>query len=126
MTLRQGLLFRCILAIGPTRWPRCCQPLSNSIFITTLSTTLTVLVALCAAYFFARVRIPGSAFLWNALLVLMMMPTIANLVPLFRLLTNMNLINTLTALILVGAAGGQAFAIFVLRQFRGRSTPGIV
>jgi ABC-type glycerol-3-phosphate transport system permease component len=98
-------------------WDQVVPALANSVFVTTLSTALTVLVALAAAYFFARVRVPGSAFLWNALLVLMMMPTIANLVPLFRLLTDMNLINTLTALILVGAAGGQAFAIFVLRQF---------
>ena len=42
---------------------------------------------------------------------------IANLVPLFRLLRDMNLLNTLTALILVGAAQGQIFAIFMLRNF---------
>jgi len=60
---------------------------------------------------------PFSGFLWNAVLVLMMMPTIANLVPLFRLLRDLNLLNTLSALILVGSAGGQVFAIFVLRSF---------
>ena len=98
-------------------WEKVVPALANSVFITSLSTVLTVLTALAAAYFFARVRILGSALLWNALLVLMMMPTIANLVPLFRLLTQINLINTLSALILVGAAGGQAFAIFVLRGF---------
>ncbi len=91
--------------------------LSNSVFVASCSTMLTLLLALGAAYFFARVRVPGTAFLWNALLVLMMMPTIANLVPLFRLLTDLSLVNTLTALILVGAAGGQTFAIFVLRDF---------
>ena len=42
---------------------------------------------------------------------------IANLVPLFRLIRDMNLLNTLTALILVGAAQGQIFAIFMLRNF---------
>ena len=47
----------------------------------------------------------------------MMMPTIANLVPLFRLLTTLNLVNTLSALIIVGASAGQVFAIFVLRNF---------
>lgn len=90
---------------------------ANSVFVTATSTVLTILLALGGAYFFARVRVPGSAFLWNALLVLMMMPTIANLVPLFRLLGTLDLVNTLTALIVVGAAGGQAFAIFVLRGF---------
>jgi multiple sugar transport system permease protein len=47
----------------------------------------------------------------------MMMPMIANLVPLFRLLKDLSLLNTLSALILVGAAQGQIFAIFMLREF---------
>jgi multiple sugar transport system permease protein len=36
---------------------------------------------------------------------------------LFELLRNLNLLNTLTALVLVGASGGQIFCIFVLRSF---------
>ncbi len=47
----------------------------------------------------------------------MMMPLIANLGPLFRLLSDLNLLNTLAALIIVAAASGQIFAIFVLRNF---------
>jgi multiple sugar transport system permease protein len=60
---------------------------------------------------------PLSNFFWNALLVLLMMPSVANLVPLFRLLADLNLLNTLSALILVGTSAGQIFAIFVLRNF---------
>ena len=41
---------------------------------------------------------------WNALLVLLMMPSVANLVPLFRLLADLNLLNTLAALIIVGTS----------------------
>ncbi|MEI8196261.1 MAG: ABC transporter permease subunit [Phycisphaerae bacterium] len=100
-----------------TAWEAVIPALANSIFITTASTVLTLLLALSAAYFFARVKVPGSTLLWNALLLLMMMPTIANLVPLFRLLISLNLVNTLTALVAVGAAGGQVFAIFMLRNF---------
>lgn len=100
-----------------TAWQAVIPALANSIFITTASTVLTLVLALSAAYFFARVKVPGSTLLWNALLILMMMPTIANLVPLFRLLISLNLINTLTALVAVGAAGGQVFAIFMLRNF---------
>jgi ABC-type glycerol-3-phosphate transport system permease component len=98
-------------------WHAVIPSLANSIFITTLSTAITLVFALGGAYFFARVKVPGSTFLWNALLLLMMMPTIANLVPLFRLLIDLKLANTLTALIAVGAAGGQVFAIFMLRNF---------
>jgi len=98
-------------------WRLVMPAVANSIFISISGTVLTLCVALGAAYFFARQRMPLSHFFWNAILILMMMPMIANLVPLFRLLRDMNLLNTLAALILVGAASGQAFAIFVLRNF---------
>jgi ABC-type glycerol-3-phosphate transport system permease component len=98
-------------------WRQVMPTVANSIFISTSVTVLTLGFALCAAYFFARQKMPLSSFFWNAILVLMMMPMIANMVPLFRLLMDLNLVNTFAALILVGAASGQVFAIFVLRNF---------
>ena len=98
-------------------WRTILPSLANSLFVSTMSTLFTLALAVGAAYFFARKKLPMSGVLWNGLLVLMMMPTIANLIPLFRLLNDLSLVNTLTALILVSAAGGQAFAIFVLRTF---------
>lgn len=98
-------------------WGMISPSLANSIFISTTSTVITLFLSLCGAYFFTRLRMPLSGFLWNAQLILLMMPTIANLVPLFRLLGSMNLLNTFTALIFVGASSGQIFGIFVLRNF---------
>lgn len=100
-----------------TAWDLVTPTIANSVFLSVSSTLLMIVLALMAAYFFARLRMPLSGFLWNAILILMMMPMIANLVPLFRLLKDLNLLNTLTALILVGAAQGQIFAIFMLREF---------
>jgi len=100
-----------------TAWTMISPAVANSVFLSTTATVFIVLFGLAGAYFFARLKVPGSSFLWNALLLLMMMPMIANLVPLFILLRDMSLLNTLTALILVGASGGQAFAIFVFRNF---------
>ena len=98
-------------------WHMVTPTLANSVCISFFSTVLMLALALLGAYFFARLRMPMSGFLWNALLLLMMMPMIANLVPLFRLLKDLSLLNTLSALILVGAAQGQIFAIFMLREF---------
>ena len=100
-----------------TAWRMVSPTVANSIFLSTTATFFIVIFGLAGAYFFGRLRVPLSSFLWNALLLLMMMPMIANLVPMFILLRDMNLLNTLTALILVGASGGQAFAIFVFRNF---------
>jgi multiple sugar transport system permease protein len=98
-------------------WAQVGPSVANSVFISTVSTSLVLMLALCGAYFFSRLRMPLSGFLWNALLIMMMMPAIANLVPLFRLLSSMNLLNTLSALILVNASAGQITAVFVLRSF---------
>jgi ABC-type glycerol-3-phosphate transport system permease component len=98
-------------------WKTIAPSVANSIFISTTGTVMTLWFALCGAYFFARVRMPLSGLIWNAFLVLLMMPSVANLVPLFRLLKDMHLLNTLTALILVGTSGGLVLAIFVLRNF---------
>lgn len=98
-------------------WQTVMPSVANSLFISIGATFLTLALALAAAYFFARQRMPLSGAMWNALLILLIMPTIANLMPLFCLLRDMHLLNTLTALILVGASGGQAFAIFILRSF---------
>ena len=98
-------------------WRLVMPTVANSIFISVSATVVTLCLAMLAAYFFARQKMPLSSFFWNAILILMMMPMIANLVPLFRLLKDLNLLNTLAALILVGAASGQVFAIFVLRNF---------
>ncbi len=91
--------------------------LANSIFISFSATILVVSMALLAAYFFSRLKMPLSSFFWNAILILMVMPTIANLVPLFRILKSMGLLNTLTALVIVGASEGVVAAIFILRRF---------
>jgi ABC-type glycerol-3-phosphate transport system permease component len=100
-----------------TAWELVTPPVANSMFLSISSTVLTLFFGLCSAYFFARYRMPMSTFLWNAILILMMMPAIANLVPLFTLLRDLSLLNTLSALIIVGASGGQVFAIFMLRSF---------
>jgi len=91
--------------------------IANTIFVAVSGTVGTLVFALLGAYFFARYRMPFGRVLWALFMVLMMLPTIANLVPLFSLLKNLSLLNTLWALILVGMAGAQAFNLFVLRNF---------
>lgn len=90
---------------------------ANTVFVAVTGTVASLFVALMAAYFFARYRMPLHGFFWSAFLLLMLMPSVANIVPLFTLLKSMNLLNTLWALIIVGVAGGQVFNIYVLRNF---------
>jgi len=91
--------------------------IANSIFVAVLGTAGTLVLGLLAAYFFARYKMPLSSLFWSALMLLMLMPGIANLVPLFILLKKMHLLNTLWALVVVGISGGQVITIYILRNF---------
>ena len=90
---------------------------ANTIFVAVLSAVATLFLAVLGAYFFARYKMPFSNLLWFLFLILLLMPSIANIVPLFNLLKNMNLLNSLFALIIVHTAGGQAFNILILKNF---------
>jgi ABC-type glycerol-3-phosphate transport system permease component len=89
----------------------------NTIFICVASVTLTFVLTLNGAFFFARYNMPGKTFFWYFFLILMLMPVVANLVPLFMLLKKLNFLNTFYALIVVYVAGGQVVQIYVLRNF---------
>lgn len=91
--------------------------LANTAFVALGGTLASLGLAILGAYFFARYRMPGGHILWSLFLVLMLLPSVANIVPLFLLLKSLSLLNTLWALIIVGVAAGQVFNIFVLRNF---------
>jgi ABC-type glycerol-3-phosphate transport system permease component len=91
--------------------------IANTAFVAVIGTFCSIVFALMGAYFFARYRMPFSGIFWAFFLLLMLMPSVANLVPLFVLLKELSLLNTLWALISVGVAGAQVLNIYVLRNF---------
>ena len=101
-------------AIG---WQTISGYIANSIVISVLAVVLTLVPALLSAFVFARFRFPGKTVLWYALLGLLFMPGIMNLVPLFTLLRDLNMLNSMLALSTLYAVGGQVFCVFVLRNF---------
>lgn len=98
-------------------WSLVSSYIANSILVSTVSVILTLVTALMAAFVFARYAFWGKTFLWYALLGLLFMPGIMNLVPLFILMRDLNLLNSLMGLIILYAVGGQVFCVFVLRNF---------
>ena len=91
--------------------------IANTVFVAVTGTVVSLFLSILGAYFFARYKMPFSGALWGAFMVLMLLPGVANIVPLFTLLKEFSLLNTLWALIIVGIAGGQVFNLFVLRNF---------
>jgi len=89
----------------------------NSVFVAVLSTTGTVLTASLAAYAFARFRFRGRDLIFMATLGTLMLPSQVTLIPQYVLFHKLDWINTLKPLWVPAWFGGDAFAIFLIRQF---------
>lgn len=89
----------------------------NTVLVSSVSVVVTLLFASLSAYVFARQTFPGKDVLFLIVLSLIMIPSVLTLLPRFMLVQRLGLLNTYWALIIPYVAGGQAFAIFVLRTF---------
>jgi ABC-type glycerol-3-phosphate transport system permease component len=98
-------------------WSNVGVHIANSVFLAVTSTLISLVVAVLAAYVFGRFKLPFADLLWALVLVLLLMPGVANLIPLFVLMKRMHMLNSLVGLAVVGAAGGQIICLFVLRNF---------
>jgi multiple sugar transport system permease protein len=89
----------------------------NSLWVSTTTTVLAVVVAVPAAYAFSRFRFPGRTFLFFAVLLRNMFPAVIFLVPLFILMRVLGLVNTHGSLILTYLTFGLPLAIWLLKGF---------
>jgi multiple sugar transport system permease protein/sn-glycerol 3-phosphate transport system permease protein len=76
----------------------------------------TLLSCSLAAYGFARLRMPGRNLIFYIILTTIMLPSTVTLLPLYSFFINLGWLNTFKPLI-VPAFFGNAFYIFLLRQF---------
>ncbi|MHB0874705.1 MAG: carbohydrate ABC transporter permease [Anaerolineae bacterium] len=89
---------------------------SNSGFVATTRTVSALFFASLAGYAFARLQFAGrEAFFWGLMLV-MMIPGFVTILPLYRLMLDVNWVDKYWALIVPGITGGS-WAVFLMRQF---------
>ncbi len=89
----------------------------NSLMITVAAVVLATAVAALAGYMLGRYKFRGSILLSAYFLAGLMLPFRLAIVPLFLLLNDMGLIDNRMGLILVYAATGIPFSIFILSSF---------
>jgi multiple sugar transport system permease protein len=87
----------------------------NSALITTGIVLGQIFTAALAGYAFARLQFPGRNTLFWVILATMMIPIQATVIPVFILIRNMGLVDSLWSLIL--PAMPTAFGTFLLRQY---------
>ena len=113
--------------------------IGRTIFVAVTATFMTVFLGSLTAFYLAQFRFFGRDICYLYIILLMMVPGILNLIPLYVLVTQIDavlraissmmndmlpgsqfelrLLNTLWALILPAMAGGQVMMVFIFRQF---------
>jgi ABC-type glycerol-3-phosphate transport system permease component len=89
----------------------------NSVLVTTASVVVTVVLSVLAAYGFARLRFRFSEVVFLLILLGLMIPPAALIIPLFVEIRTMGLYDSHVGLSLVYVAFGLPLSILVLRSF---------
>lgn len=88
--------------------------LINTVIFTVITTALMIFVTILAAFAFARLQFSGKNILFTLFLALMMIPGELVVITNFQTITELNLRNTFTGLILPSVT--SVFYIYLLRE----------
>ncbi|WP_406104278.1 carbohydrate ABC transporter permease [Micromonospora globbae] len=91
------------------------QYLANSAFVSLTTVVLTLAISLLGGYAFARFSFPGRNILFLTTLAILMVPYATMLIPLYVLLNELNLQNSLIGVALVLTMFQLPFSTFMMR-----------
>jgi N-acetylglucosamine transport system permease protein len=89
----------------------------NTVIVVGAALVLVMLLGAMCAYVLARFTFPGARFIYYLMLAGLTFPIFLAIVPLFFILKNTHLINTLPGLIMVYVAFALPFTVFFLYAF---------
>jgi ABC-type glycerol-3-phosphate transport system permease component len=89
----------------------------NSLIFALATTVVTLAVSFLAAYAFARIRFPGSGIIMWTLVLSMALPDVGTIVPLYRILSSLHLLDTIAGITLVLSSTLAPFTVWVLVSF---------
>lgn len=97
--------------------PNLVTSLLNSLLVSIGGTGLSVVVSALGAYAFARFEFKGKNLLMSIILGLFMIPVVINIIPLYIMLANVGLLNSLLALVLTFQILIIPLNIFLLKNY---------
>lgn len=89
----------------------------NSVVITVLTVFFTVLFTAMAGYALARTQFPGRRVIMVVVAITMFLPRGYTLIPVFDLVYQLYLLNTIWAVVIVQVAGGMVFSTFLFMGY---------
>jgi cellobiose transport system permease protein len=93
----------------------------NSFFVSIVVALIQVFTSTLAGFAFAKLRFRGNNALFTIVLAFLMVPVQLGIIPLYLMISNLNLVDTLIALILPYCA--SVFGVFWMRQAMVSNVP---
>lgn len=97
--------------------PRFARQILNSGINSLGGAVLTTIVTAMAGYAFARLQFRGRRALFVFIVAMMLLPGITNLIPLYRIASDLGILNTYLVMILVYGTYGIPFGIWIMKGF---------
>ncbi|MCS6837201.1 MAG: carbohydrate ABC transporter permease [Anaerolineae bacterium] len=97
--------------------PRFARQILNSAINSLSGAILTTLVTAMAGYAFARLDFPGRRAIFLFIIAMMLLPGITTLIPLYRIASDLGLLDTYFVVIMVYGAYGIPFGIWIMKGF---------
>lgn len=91
--------------------------LTNSLLVALGTTVVSVALSVAAAYGLYRLEVPGAGRIAGVILLAFMIPGTLLIVPLYGMLSNIGLIDSLAGLVVVNVAFTAPFCTWLLRGF---------
>ncbi len=91
--------------------------IGNSLINVCSVVILSMLVCVPAGYALAKIRFPGREWMFYAFIFGLTIPVQAIIIPLYQVLTNLGLINSMAGVTLAQVSNGVPFGIFLMRSF---------
>jgi multiple sugar transport system permease protein len=89
----------------------------NAVIESGAAMILTVVIAVFAAYAFSRLEFGFKRTIFASVLATLLLPAYATLIPLYRIMSTLGLVNTYIAVILVYTSGFLPLAIWILYNY---------
>jgi len=101
---------------GVQVWSQFRAALINSIVTSVAATLLCVAISALGAYAFTRIQFPGRGFLFAAVVATLAIPGYAVLIPLYRIMISLHLVDTYVGVALIYVSAYLPLSLWLLRS----------
>jgi multiple sugar transport system permease protein len=112
-----GVSYQALFGAGPESADAAggiARSLINIVVETTGATVLTLAIAVLAGYAFARLRFRLKSVIFYAVIATLTLPVYATLIPLYRIMSDVGLVNTYIGIIFVYTSGFVPLALWIM------------